>query len=134
MASLTSDRNTPERAGDCVAFSIKPGATIYLGSLVALEAGYAVPGHTAAGLICVGRAEQVVVDQAGLNKVIARRGIFRFSNLVGDVVTQADVGADCYIADDQTVAKTDGGGTRSRAGRVVDIEQAGVWVQMGLGK
>lgn len=134
MASLTSDRNTPERSGDCVAFSIKSGAMIYLGSLVALEAGYAVPGHTATGLICVGRAEQVVGDQAGFNKVIARRGIFRFSNLAGDAVTQADVGADCYIADDQTVAKTDGSGTRSRAGRVVDIEPSGVWVQMGLGK
>ncbi|MDD3325646.1 MAG: hypothetical protein PHW25_01010 [Zoogloea sp.] len=133
MASLTSDRNTPERTGESFAFPAKANTTIFRGSLVALEAGYVVPGHTATGLVAVGRAEQVVEDQFGVAQVVARRGVFRFGNLSGDVVTQAEVGADCYIVDDQTVAKTDGGGTRSRAGKVVAVELLGVWVQTGLG-
>ena len=133
MASLTSDRNTPERTGESFAFPAKANTTIFRGSLVALEAGYVVPGHTATGLVAVGRAEQVVEDQFGVAQVVARRGVFRFGNLSGDAVTQAEVGADCYIVDDQTVAKTDGGGTRSRAGKVVAVELLGVWVQTGLG-
>lgn len=133
MASLTSDRNTPERTGESFAFPAKANTTIFRGSLVALEAGYVVPGHTATGLVAVGRAEQVVEDQFGVAQVVARRGVFRFGNLSGDAVTQAEVGSDCYIVDDQTVAKTDGGGTRSRAGKVVAVELLGVWVQTGLG-
>lgn len=133
MASLTSDRNTPERTGESFAFPAKANTTIFRGSLVALEAGYVIPGHTATGLVAVGRAEQVVEDQFGVAQVVARRGIFRFGNLSGDAVTQAEVGSDCYIVDDQTVAKTDGGGTRSRAGKVVAVELLGVWVQTGLG-
>lgn len=134
MASLTSDRNTPERFGDSFAFPAKANTTIYRGSLVALEAGYVVPGHTATGLVAVGRAEQVVIDdQLGTAQVVAKRGVFRFGNLSGDAVTQAEVGSDCYIVDDQTVAKTNGGGTRSRAGKVVAVEVTGVWVQTGLG-
>lgn len=132
MASLTSDRNTLERVGD-MAFPAKANTTIFRGSLVALEAGYVVPGHTATGLVAVGRAEQVVADQFGIAQVVAKRGVFRFGNLSGDAVTQAEVGADCYIVDDQTVAKTDGGGTRSRAGKVAAVEVTGVWVQMGIG-
>ena len=45
-----------------------------------------------------------------------------------DAITLADVGSDCYIVDDQTVAKTNGSGTRSRAGRVFDVDSEGVWV------
>lgn len=133
MASLTRDRNTPERMGDSFAFPAKANTTIYRGSLVALEAGYVVPGHTATGLVAVGRAEQVLEDRLGVIQVVAKRGVFLFGNLTGDAITQADVGADCYIEDDQTVAKTNGGGTRSRAGKVVAVELLGVWVQTGLG-
>ena len=45
-----------------------------------------------------------------------------------DAITLADIGKDCFIVDDQTVAKTDGAGTRSRAGRVFDVDADGVWV------
>ena len=46
-----------------------------------------------------------------------------------DAITLADIGKDCFIVDDQTVAKTDGSGTRSRAGRVFDVDADGVWVE-----
>lgn len=53
-------------------------------------------------------------DQFGVAQVVARRGVFRFGNLSGDAVTQANVGVDCYIVDDQTVAKTDGADAQPR--------------------
>jgi hypothetical protein len=45
------------------------------------------------------------------------------------LIVQADIGKACFILDDQTVAKTDGGATRSRAGIVEGIEGSGVWVR-----
>ena len=44
-------------------------------------------------------------------------------------MTQADLGKSCYIVDDQTVAKTSGGATRSLAGKVVGVDVDGVWVE-----
>jgi hypothetical protein len=41
----------------------------------------------------------------------------------------ADVGKQCYLVDDQTVAKTDGTNTRSPAGFVRDVDADGVWVE-----
>ena len=45
-----------------------------------------------------------------------------------DLISLADIGADCYIVDDQTVAKTSGTNTRSVAGKVFDVDADGVWV------
>lgn len=135
MASLTAPRNTLERFGDNVGFLVKANTTIFQGGLVALEAGYAVPGHTATGLVAIGRAERVVTEgQTGVSTVEVKRGTFRFGNASADAVVQADVGSDCYIVDDQTVSKTSGGGERSRAGKVVAVDIQGVWVKIGLGE
>ena len=41
--------------------------------------------------------------------------------------------AGCYVVDDETVAKTNGTNTRSRAGVVVDVDAQGVWVTTGPG-
>lgn len=46
--------------------------------------------------------------------------------------TAADIGSDCYIVDDQTVAKTNGTNTRSVAGKIMDVDAQGVWVRSGL--
>jgi hypothetical protein len=59
--------------------------------------------------------------------------VFRWENSANaDLITQAEVGTDCYIVDDQTVAKTSATNTRSKAGRVVSVDDAGVWVATGL--
>ena len=53
---------------------------------------------------------------------------------ITDLIAQADAGSDCYIVDDQTVAKTSGTNTRSRAGIVLAVDaDGGVWVQVGPG-
>ena len=47
-------------------------------------------------------------------RVLVDKRPARFANsAAADAITLADVGADCYMVDDQTVAKTHGGNTRS---------------------
>lgn len=135
MTALSAPRNTPQRVGEILAFPVAAATTIHQGSLVVLDAGYAAPGSTATGLIAVGRAEgSATAVSAGDAQVEVRRGTFKFANSgAGDAIAQADVGADCYIVDDQTVAKTNGTNTRSRAGKVAAVDADGVWVQIGLG-
>jgi hypothetical protein len=41
-------------------------------------------------------------------------------------------GNDCYLVDDQTVAKTSATNTRSVAGKIVDVDSQGVWVKLGI--
>jgi hypothetical protein len=71
--------------------------------------------------------------RAGAISARVRRGIFKFANSsAGDAIAQANVGVDCYIVDDQTVALTSGPNTRSRAGKVTEIDaDGGIWVEVG---
>ena len=134
MAALTRNRDTKARSGDITEPPVKGAAEIFAGALVAVDAnGYAVPGSTATTLKGLGRAEQHVDNSAGADgdmSVRVGRGIYRFANsAAADEITLSDVGADCYIVDDQTVAATDGTGTRSVAGKVHDVDAQGVWVK-----
>lgn len=133
-AALASDRNTPMRDGEVVSLPVAASKKIYAGALVARDAnGYATPGATATTLLGAGRAEVQVDNSSGSDgdiSVDVRKGVFRFANSTGgDEVGRADIGNDCYIVDDQTVAKTDGTGTRSVAGKVFDVDSDGVWVR-----
>ena len=133
MTVLAADRNTPRRDGDKISVPVAAGELIYAGALVALDAsGDAVKGATATTLSGFGRAEARVDNSggaAGDQSVEVRKGVFRFANEGADLVTRADIGNDCYIVDDQTVAKTNGTATRSVAGKVVDLDAQGVWVK-----
>lgn len=136
---LTTDRNTPELAngGNLQSYGAAASTILYAGALVMLNAsGYAVPGAAATGQIAAGRAEGYVDNSAGANAdkaVTVRRGVFRYDNSASaDLITIAEIGDDCYIVDDQTVAKTDGTGTRSVAGKVVNVDSLGVWVKIGI--
>lgn len=134
MVALTKDRNTPARSGDISQPGVDGGSEIFAGSLVAINAaGFAVPMATAATLIGMGRAEEHVDNTAGADgdvTVKVGRGIYRFANsAAADAITLADIGDNCFGVDDQTVAKTDGTGTRSVAGKIHDVDAAGVWVK-----
>lgn len=138
MTALATDRNTPKRAGDQFSLPVAATEKIYAGSLVCLSAtGYAVPGSTATTLTVVGRASAQVDNSAGDNadkSIDIERGVFRWANsAAADAITTAEIGDVCYIVDDQTVAKTSGTNTRSRAGFVVDVDDQGVWVLTGYG-
>lgn len=137
MTALAAARNTPERAGDVFGIPVKASTACYQGGLAVIDTGYAAPGRTATGLVAVGRFEEDADNSAGAAGAIKariKRGVFKFANSgSSDAIAQADVGADCYIVDDQTVAKTSGTSTRSRAGIIIAVDSDGVWVQLGLG-
>ena len=134
MTALTADRKTPARDGDLVSHPVAATTRIYAGALVALDrSGNAVPGATSTTLTAVGRAEDNIDNSAGLAgalNVTVRRGVFRYDNEATDLVARANIGANCYIVDDATVAKTNGTGTRSVAGKIVDVDSDGVWVEI----
>ena len=97
-------------------------------------AGYLTKGAAATGCVGVGRAEYTVDNSAGAAVALSveyRVGTCLFANsAAGDLIVIADIGKACFIVDDQTVAKTDGTATRSRAGIVEGLETNGVWVRL----
>ncbi len=133
MASLTKNRNTPERMLKARGYPIAAGAHVFAGGLAVLDApNYAEPGSTATGKKAVGVFTEEydnTLGGDGAEVVEVERGCFQFGNsAAADEITDADIGALCYIVDDQTVAKTDGTGTRSIAGIVDGVDANGVWV------
>ncbi|MGB6054036.1 MAG: hypothetical protein WBG17_02225 [Burkholderiaceae bacterium] len=135
MTALTADRNTLRRDGVDFEYPVKSGAKIFTGSIVAISTanGFATKGATATTLKCVGVAQEQADNTNGADgdiRVKVRRGVFRFANSAStDAITLADVGADCYLVDDQTVAKTSNTNARSVAGKVEDVDSGGVWVR-----
>lgn len=132
--ALAADRNTPQKDGELIPVPVAADVKIFAGALVAANAtGFATPGAVATTLTYLGRAEGLADNTGGADgakTVIVRRGkAFKFKNAAADLVTQASLGKACYIVDDETVAATNGGNTRSAAGTVVGVESDGVWVQ-----
>lgn len=140
MTALADNRLATFQQGtkanpDVISYRVAATTTIYQGALVVLNAGFAVGGTTATGLIAVGRADEKVVNSgsAGAKRVKVRQGVFPFNNATaGDACTTANVGSDVYVLDDNTVTITSTG--RSKAGKLVDILDNGqCMVLMGLG-
>lgn len=134
MAALTKGRDTQARSGDVSEWPVKGAAKLHVGGMVAIDAtGHAVPMSASATLVGGGRAEAAADNSAGADgdiRVRVGRGIYKYQNSAGaDLITRSDIGEDCYGVDDQTVAKTDGTNTRSRAGKIHDVDSDGVWVK-----
>ena len=127
MTALTQDRPTPERDGRRVSDPLAAAAVIYAGALYVLDSAGAAAAATAAATTPVRAVATARASAAaGDSRVEGALGVFRFDN-DGDAITRADIGATVYVVDDQTVAKT---GT-AKAGVVVDVDEAGVWVRIG---
>jgi hypothetical protein len=135
MTAATKDRDTQEVTGRNRVFAMKAAVKVYVGTMSHMDTnGRVGPGITAATGRCVGVYTDAVDNSAGAagaKSAETKRGIFGpFANSTStDEITGADVGADCYLVDDQTVAKTNGSNTRIVAGRVHQVETAGVWVR-----
>lgn len=113
---------------------VAANAKVEAGNLGVINAaGYLEHGSAALNLKAVGRIDQSADNTggaAGAKRVRVRRGVFKWNNSgAADQITQADLYNDCYVVNSTTVAKTNGGGTRSKAGRVVGVEADGVWVE-----
>ncbi len=132
MTALAAPRNTiqmgtlgmPAQTAYLIADNVK----IYPGALVVLNAsGYLEPATAAAAKIAVGRYggtrimdNTVSGHAAGAFAVPVDHGDFWWNNKGGDLVTQAMVGAVCYIEDDNTVRLT--ATATSTAGKVVALD------------
>lgn len=158
MSALTIERKTPKLGQDVLpSFPTNLGVGMALnakcfgGGLVCLatsgaNAGFAVAGSATAGLVALGVAEKTVDNTiagatAGGLTIIPRQGVFLLNNSTGiDLITANNVGADCYIVDDNTVSLSNSGGTRPRAGVIVSVDSGtpgqgqptGVWVLVGI--
>jgi FKBP-type peptidyl-prolyl cis-trans isomerase 2 len=130
MSAATAAIDTPERSGSVFNYPLAAATVIYQGTLVALDAsGNAVPASDAAALRVVGRAEETVDNSdgdAGDLTINAKRGVFKFANSGTAAVDANDKGKVCFVEDDQTVAETST--HKCKAGRVLDVEDDGVWV------
>ncbi|HXZ87642.1 MAG TPA: hypothetical protein VEF07_03660 [Candidatus Binataceae bacterium] len=122
MAALTNSRNTPELAdgGRMQVYPVEANTTIYLGSMVALNAnGNATPASSTAGLKTVGRAEMtyggipgqdaVNTGAAGAVSIVARRGVFMYAVNDGSIGA-AQIGELAFAVDDNSVSASDGSG------------------------
>lgn len=141
MAALTVEKDNTRYGDDAVvdllALKIDANVKILKGALVSLAAGYARPSRTNTTDLVAGVARATVDNTGGAQgakDVEVRRGLFTFENsTAGDLIAQANVGAVCYVVDDQTVALTNGGATRGIAGRILGVTADGkVLVQVGL--
>lgn len=138
MTATTIDRDTKARAGKLRSFLLA-AATLIPGGVIAClnAAGNLVNGSTSTTLKCVGVSTRRADNSAGAAgdvKGETERGVFGpFANSsAGDLIAAADIGSDCYIVDNQTVAKTNGSATRSIAGKVHDVTTEGVWINFTL--
>lgn len=135
MTALTAERDTRRRDGRRLTLPLS-ASKVLAGAIVVMDqaTGFAKKGLTATTVMAVGIATETVDNSAGaagdLSVPIDRDGWFKVANsAAADQITRADIGKTCYLVDDQTVAKTDGGATRAAAGRVRDIDPDGdVWI------
>lgn len=132
MTALTENRSTKKMADGVRSGLLGASQTIFAGALLMRNAsGQIIKGATATGSFGVGRAETASTSTtAGVTAQPFAEGVFQYVNSAStDAIAAADIGAVCYIVDDQTVAKTSGTNTRSPAGIVWDVDANGVWVR-----
>jgi len=106
MTALSEDKPIERADGVELGFPVYASVKIYGGALACVNAaGYALPGADTAGLIFEGVAveqkDNTSGDSGDLDVVLRRRGLFKM--LVGSAISQANVGGNVFISDDQTV-------------------------------
>ena len=135
MVALTAARNTPARLTPRTrTVPVAANAVIQQGGQVQINAsGFAVPATATAANITIGMAKASVNNTGGANGALTvdvDRGVFRFGNsAAADLIARTEITATVYVVDDQTVAKTNSGGTRPAAGKCFDVDASGVWVE-----
>lgn len=150
MSALNGPRNQVWKSDKAVDqtldVQLKQSAVVFNGGVVVRTGGYGRAGFTGLGLVAIGFADfegawpsvtgNASVDGGvlsnGKSAIRVRQGLGRLNNSTStDQIAAADIGKLCFLVDDQTVAKTDGGGTRSIAGVIEEVDSQGVWVSIG---
>lgn len=135
MAATTSNRDTRTTGARIRLVPIAANEIIPAGVIVQVNAAGAAVNATATAANRTIGVNQYRVDNtggiAGAKKAQIDRGVFGpFANSASaDQITLADLGATCFVVDNQTVAKTNGAGARPTAGSVFNVDAEGVWVE-----
>ena len=126
--TITADRNTPFRDGVDFVYPMAANTTLYAGQAVVLNsAGNAEAASLATGKISAGIClEKVTSTTIALTSVKVRRGVACFDN--HGTITKASIGDNVYFYDDVAVQAS--GTSASVAGKMVDIDSLGVWVDL----
>ena len=131
--ALSKDKGTLQKGGHLVVLALAAGAIIHGGAIVVVDSGYANKATTKTGLKFAGIAEEAVDNTDGGNGAksveVRRERLFFAKNSLSDPIAQVDLFNQCYLEDDETVAKTNGGNTRSLAGRIMQVDSNGIWVE-----
>lgn len=106
MTALAADKKLEFTEGVELGFPVDDADKIYAGAFVCVNAdGYAVAGADTAGLIFVGVAMEQKDNTSGsdgdLTVNVRRRGLFKAT--LGTAISQANVGDNVFLVDDQTV-------------------------------
>lgn len=139
MANLTADRVMfgEELIGQTRKYKAAANAVAFRGSLAAINAnGYAVRASDTAGLIVKGTCTEAIDNTGGADgdlEMQVRRGERCYFGTTGaNAITQADVGDDAYVLDDQTVVRAAGTSNNVVAGEVLAVETVGGVVRVTL--
>lgn len=136
MAATNKNRNTQCRGSTRRVAPMAAGVVIPAGVLVAISTstGHADNATALASTRVIGVTGERFSNAGGVAgakdiTVFRDMAYGPFANSAGpDQITAADLGAPCYVVDNQTVAKTSGSGARPVAGTVEAVDAAGVWV------
>ena len=139
MTALQAAHIVKERAESRVRNPpIAAAVVCWEGGMVALSgagsAAVAVPASANSALKVIGVCDTTTDNRlgtAGALNVPTRVGTFLMNNSATDPLAIGDIGSACYAADDNTVSKTNNGGTQPQAGTVFDIDAptGNVWVK-----
>lgn len=138
-------KNSPRRRIEAVPrvspqdHPVKASEVLFEGAIACLDSsGRLVKGTTATGLVAVGVMIEAVTGGTtdGEKYGKAQPGVYGpFANSASaDLIAVDDIGADCYIVDDNTVALTSNSSARSKAGKIYDVTSEGVFVSIGLSR
>ena len=134
MTALQKGHLVSQRARSSVRRGLVAAATVcWEGGMVALSGSYFVPASANPALRVLGVALGNADNRLGGNGAVTvdySRECTLMNNDASDPLAIADIGNACYASDDNTVAKTNAGGTKPQAGTVYDIDPSGgVWVR-----
>lgn len=129
MADITEDRTIDKMCGEKLGDLLNPTALIPVGAMFVLDAdGFAVPATASASAPVRGIALRRADGPNGDDKVLgAAKGVYRFQNSETAPLTAADIGLGAAVEDCHTVCKGEG----CVAGVVFDVNDEGVWVELG---
>jgi len=122
---LPGDRNFPVAAGENIPAGV--GVIIETATGLARNAGTAVGKSVGVSKF---RANNTGGIASAISIEVESDYVVAFFSAGGaDTITLANVGDDVFWVDNQTLGLTNGGGTRSRAGKCHNVTEAGVWLR-----